>query len=78
MSSRSIVEKRSLFAGVSFADLWRAARYRHEGRPQQAFPGSLDVAYASRFAAQSQPLAAESGASERLRAQDEMQSRLAA
>jgi hypothetical protein len=75
MSSRRIVEKRSLFAGVSFADLWRAARYRHEGRPQQG-PGSLDVAFASRFAAPSQPMTA--GAAERRPLQDDADWRLAA
>ncbi len=61
MLSRKFVERRSLFADVSFADLWRAVRYRQSGG-LQALPGALEVAHASRFAAQSQLLASDAAA----------------
>lgn len=63
MSSSKFVGHRSLFADVSFADLWRAARYRQSG-VQVALPISLEVAHASRFAAQSQPFGPGAGAGE--------------
>jgi hypothetical protein len=58
MSSGKFERRASLLAGVSFADVWRAARYRqlsgHEERPL-----SLEIAHASRFAAPAQPFASE-------------------
>lgn len=55
MSSGKSVARASLFGGVSFADLWRAARYHQSGH--QGLPTVLEVAYASRFAAPTQPSA---------------------
>jgi hypothetical protein len=46
----------SIFAGVSIADLVRAASFARS-RPTQNWPSPLEVAYAGRFAAQSQPSA---------------------
>jgi hypothetical protein len=63
MSSPKFVGHRSLFADVSFADLWRAARYRQSG-VHAALPISLEAAHASRFAAQSQPFATDVGVGE--------------
>ncbi len=77
MSSRKLAGRRSLFADVSFADLWRAARYRQRGG-EVRLPASLDLAHASRFAAQSQPLTADAGADEQQRALDAQQPRQAA
>lgn len=62
----------SIFAGVSIADLVRAASFARS-RPAQNWPSPLEMAYAGRFAAQSQPLAthaddAQSGALETVRA----------
>jgi hypothetical protein len=61
MSSGKLAGRPSLFADISFSDLWRAARYRQLGGPQAA-PASLDVAHAARFAAPSQPSGSDIGA----------------
>ncbi|HML30300.1 MAG TPA: hypothetical protein PKE16_15985 [Hyphomicrobium sp.] len=60
MSSGKSAARASLFADVSFADLWRAVRYHQSGH--QGLPTALEVAYASRFAAPSQPSANDSDA----------------
>lgn len=45
----------SLFSGVSFADLQRAARQREQGQALP-YPTAEDVAHAARFAAPAQPI----------------------
>jgi hypothetical protein len=57
MSSSNSGGLSSIFAGVSIADLVRAASFARSG-PAQKWPSPLEVAYAGRFAAQSQPSAA--------------------
>ncbi len=58
MSSRTHAGRRFLFSDVSFADLWRAARY-HQLGGREGIPGQLDVAHASRFAPNAQALVVE-------------------
>lgn len=50
----------SLFSGVSFADLQRAARQREQGQAL-AYPTPEDVAHAARFAAPAQPVVLPAG-----------------
>ena len=57
MSLHTMRRRRFLFADVSFADLWRAARYRGRNG-DRGLPSVLDLAHAARFAAQSQAIAA--------------------
>ncbi|WP_423415010.1 hypothetical protein RLW55_18295 [Hyphomicrobium sp. B1] len=58
MSSEKFERRASLLAGVSFADVWRAARYHQLGGHGE-HPSSLEIAHASRFAAPGQPFASE-------------------
>ncbi|MFT3730426.1 MAG: hypothetical protein QM780_03230 [Hyphomicrobium sp.] len=77
MSANKFAGHTSLFADVSFADLWRAARYRRHGGHQE-LPSVLDAAYASRFAAPSQPFGTEAEGSRTTPAIDVWQYRQAA
>ena len=63
MSSGKVAGHQSLWAGISFADLWRAVQYRQRGGLEGS-PALLDVAYASRFAAPSQSWTTGAGVSE--------------
>lgn len=58
MSAGKFQKRSSLLADVSFADVWRAARFGQLGG-YEARPLALDVARASRFAAPAQPFAPE-------------------
>lgn len=75
--SRKPEGRGSLFGGVSFLDLWRAARCRQHGI-QLELPTTLEFAHASRFAAPAQPSMAEAGAAEQERAVSFSRSRQAA
>ena len=77
MSSGKVAGRQSLWSDVSFADLWRAVRYRRWGG-LEGLPAPLDVAHASRFSAPSQPWAPEAGASALQRAFDLQRTRQAA
>jgi len=54
----------SLFSGVSFADLQRAARQREQGHAFP-YPTAEDVAHASRFVAPAQPVVQPAGHEDR-------------
>lgn len=63
MSSLKSAVLCSLFSGVSFTDLQRAARH-NEGGQTPAYPSAADVAYASRFSAAAQATGPEVAVSE--------------